>query len=78
MVGETKLTRFRAIIREDDASMLAHTGGGAVETAWRTVEFECPQLAAIMAAPVGSYCARQIVGVELICEALKAEADHGR
>jgi hypothetical protein len=58
--------RFRAIIREDDANMVAGTGGGSVETAWRTIEFDCPELARVMAAPSGTYQVRQIVGIEIM------------
>lgn len=61
--------RFRAIIREDDANMVAGTGQGAVETTWRTVEFDCPELARIMDAPTGAYQIRQIVALEIIREA---------
>jgi len=63
--------KFRAIIREDDATMVAGAGQGGVDTAWRTVEFECAELARIMSAPTGSCHIRQIVGVEIVSPALE-------
>lgn len=72
------MSRFRVIVRIDDAGMAAHIGG-AVKTTFKTVEFDCPALAAVLGeeGPANPYCHSFIVGVERISPAGEKEAERG-
>ena len=58
---------IRFIVRTDNAGMAANVGG-SVLTEFTTLDLEIPELERLLSEKLGSYCQRQVVGIELLAK----------
>lgn len=56
---------IRVIVRETDATLVAHAGAREPEVRYRTFEFEAPELERFLEAEISSVL-RSVVGVEIL------------